>query len=103
MSGMRFGFVGLNPILYKIRLVHSPDCIYCLGVIETFSHYMLSCSRHKLPKIKLFERLNFIEITDDSNTLSLLLSESDFSPGIRRKIMMFLFDYFKDTKKIGIL
>ena len=103
ISRMRSGTVGLNSFLYTIGLANSPDCIYCINIKETISHYLLSCPRHTLPRIKLFKRLNSIGIKDDTITLSLLLTGSDFSPGARRKIMMFLFDYFKDTDKLNIL
>ena len=84
-------------------LTTSSDCLYCPGTRETIQHYLLYCPRQVLPRDKLFRRLNSIGITDDIITVSLLLSGSDFIPGIRRKIFLFLFDYFKDTDKIDQL
>ena len=102
ISRMRSDTVGLNSFLYTMGLANSPNCIFCINIKETISHYLLSCPRHTLPRIKLSRRLNSIGSKDDAITLSLLLTGSDFSPGARRKIMMFLYDYFKDTKKLNI-
>ena len=95
MAPMRSGFVKLNPYQYRIGLTTSPDCLYCLGTRETIKHYILHCQKQVLPRDKLYKRLNSIGIT-----VSLLLSGSDFIPGIRRKIFLLLYDYFKDTDKI---
>ena len=103
MDCMRSGFIGLSSYQYMFGLATSPDCFYCPGTRETIQHYLLYCPRQVLPRDKLFRRLNSIGITDDIITVSLLLSGSDFSPGIRRKIFLFLFDYFKDTDKIDQL
>ena len=82
-------------------LVNTPDCAWCLGIRETIAHYLLLCPRHTVH----YQELNYLKdsilgITDGSITLSLLSTGSDFSSGIRRKIMMLLLDYFKDTKNL---
>ena len=84
-------------------LTTSSDCLYCPGTRETIQHYLLHCSRLDLPKDKLFRRLNSIEISDEIITVSLLLSGLDFGPDIRRKIILLLYDYFKDTDKFDQL
>ena len=71
-------------------LVNSSDCEYCLSIRETIAHYFLFFPSHTLLRIKLFKRLHSVRIIDDSITLPLLLSISDFSFGIRGKIVMYL-------------
>ena len=103
MARMRSGVVGLNPFLFVLGRVDSPNCIYCLNVEETIQHYLLDCPRHVFARNKLFSRLNLIGVRDDTITVAILLSGSDFSPGIRRLIIRYLYDYFKDTKKMSHL
>ena len=93
----------LNPYQYMIGFTTSPDCLYCPDTRETIQYYLLHCTRQVFHRNKFFKRLNSSGITDEIITVSLFLSGSDFSPGIRRKLLMFLNDYFKNTDKIDQL
>ena len=103
MTRLRSGFIGLNPYHFMIGLSTSPDCLYCPSTKEIIQHYLLQCPIHGLPRDKLFRILNSIGLNNGIIKVSVLLSGSHFSPGIRKKVFLLLHDYFKDIDKIDLL
>ena len=103
LAKLRHGVAGLNSFLFKINLANSPHCFFCQNTLETPHHYLLVCPRYILPRNKLFSRLNGLGLNQNSITISILLSGSDFSPNKRRRIMSALYTYFIDTDRVNHL
>ena len=103
LAKLRYGVAGLNSFLFKINVVNSPHCLFCLNTIETPNHYLLVCPRYVLHRNKLFSRLTELGLNQNSTTISILLSGSDFSPNKRRRIMSALYTYFVDTGRVNDL
>ena len=103
LAKLRYGVAGLNFFLHKINLANSPHCYFCPNTNETPYHYLLVCPRYILHRNKLFSRLNDLGLNQNTITMSILLSGSDFSPNKRRRIMSALYTYFIDTDRINQL
>ena len=103
IAKLRNNVANLNSYLYKLKLIDSPNCIYCINTHETIKHYLLDCPRYILARNKMYSRLSDVGLVQNNISVSILLSGSDFSPNKWRKIMFALFTYFKDTGKIDIL
>ena len=103
MAKMRSGVLNVNSFLFRLNIVDSPNCIYCIGAVESIHHYLLECPRHVLARHKLFSKLGEIGLTQNNISIPILLSGTDFSPNKWRKIMHALYVYFSDTGKLKSL
>ena len=103
MARLRNGVAGVNSYLFRLNLVDSPNCIYCVGIEETIQHYILDCPRHVIERNNLFFKLTEIGLSVNNLSIPILLSGTDFSPNKFRRVMFAMYNYFQDTGKLNIL
>jgi ribonuclease HI len=94
---LRLGHVGVFSYLHRFNMSNSRLCpdTTCNSP-ETVEHFMLHCSLYLLPRTRLRNHLNSLDITQDL-TLKLLLS------GDNPRVLPLTMEYIKDTGRLDVL
>ena len=101
LSNFRLGNPPLNKYLYKAKILASPNCNWCPGIIEDSEHFFLRCRLFTHQRKTLLENLRRLNVREP--TLIILLGGGGFSPQKNKKILDLTCAFCRSTKRFKSL
>ena len=95
MVRLRIGHVELAAHLYRLHLVPSPYCKWCISQEESVEHFLLQCPRFYSLRTILSNCLSTLGV--QILTLPVLLSGHGLSEDVREKALKFTFDFLRHS------
>ena len=102
----RLGTTQLRCDLFRVNVVDSPYCEYCVNDIEDYPHYFLVCPRFNDCRLDLLHKLQgiagFNNLSNNNKVKLLIFESTDIAPDIYKEIVLSTETYMLQSQRFRI-